>query len=273
VAAGLGELLTRWTALEPASARLIGRLLAILVLFGLLLLGYRLLIGGVRRVLRGRPPAETGRLRTVASIVTSLLRWTLGFVAIAVILRELGVDILPFVVSAGVLGLAVGFGAQSLIRDVITGFFLLFEGLIHVGDVVQIGAVTGTVESIGLRVTTVRMDDDALRIVPNGLIADFTNLSAGGLRVAVDVPLSRDVPAARALAVLEEIGEAWARESGAALDRPRAHGIMGWSGGDAMFRLTVRVAPERRLAAETELRRRIKEAFDRHHWAPIGASG
>jgi small conductance mechanosensitive channel len=263
------ELAAHWTTFEASTAHLLGRLLVVLVSAALLLLGYRLLLGGVDRLLRGWPIHETGRLRTLVSVVTSLLRWAVGFVTIVIILRELGVVVLPIIVSAGVLGLAVGFGAQSLIRDVITGFFILFEGLLHVGDVVQIGGTTGIVESIGLRVTTVRTDDGALRVVPNGQITEFANYSAGGARAVVDVPVSRDVPVDRALAALAEVGEA----SGAALDRPLVPGIMGFSGGDVILRLTVRVTPEQRLLVEAELRRRIKEAFDRHHWSPIGAAG
>ena len=273
MAGELADFLARWTTLEASTAYLLARLLAVLVTALLLVLGYRLLLGVLDRIVRARPLHETARLRTLASLINSLLRWTVGFVAVAVILRELGVDVLPILVSAGVLGLAIGFGAQSLIRDVITGFFLLFEGLLRVGDVVQIGAATGTVESIGVRVTTVRTDDGALRVVPNGQITEFANYGAGGVRATVDVPLSRDVPVTRALAVLLEVGEAWARESGAALDRPQVPGIIGFSGGDVIVRLAVRVAPEQRLVAETELRRRIKEAFDRHHWSPIGAAG
>lgn len=273
MAAELADFLARWTTLEASTAYLLARLLAVLVTALLLLLGYRLMLGVVDRIVRARPRPETARLRTLASLVNSLLRWAVGFVAVVVILRELGVDVLPILVSAGVLTLAIGFGAQSLIRDVITGFFLLFEGLLRVGDVVQIGPATGTVESIGVRVTTVRTDDGALRVVPNGQITEFANYRENGARALVDVPLARDVPVARALTVLAEVGEAWARESGAALDRPEVPGIMGFSGGDAILRLTVRVAPEQRLAAEAELRRRIKEAFDRHHWSPIGAAG
>ena len=273
MAAELAEFLTRWTVLDRSTAILAGRVIAVVVTVLLLLLGYRLLLGGLDRLVRAKPPIETARLRTLVSLVGSLARWAVGFVAAVVVLRGLGMEVLPILVSAGVLGLAIGFGAQSLIRDVITGFFLLFEGLIRVGDVVQIGAVTGIVESIGLRVTTVRMEDEALRIVPNGQITEFANLSTNGVRAAVDVPVAREVPFERAMAALEEAAQAWARESGLALDPPRAQGIMGWSGGDSILRLTVRVAPERRLAAEMELRRRIKEAFDRHHWSPIGAPG
>ena len=273
MAAELADLLARWTTLEPSTTFLLARLLAVLLTAALLLLGYRLLLGVIGRIVRTRPFHETARLRTLATLVTSLLRWAVGFVAVVVILRELGVDVLPIIVSAGVLGLAIGFGAQSLIRDVITGFFLLFEGLLHVGDGVQIGTTTGLVESMGLRVTTVRTEDGAVRVLPNGLITDFANYGAGGMRASVEVPIARDVPVDEALAVLGEIGEAWERESGAALDRSLVPGIMGFSGGEVILRLTVRVAPEQRLAVESELRRRIKSAFDRRHWPPLGAAG
>ena len=272
--AGLEALLHRWTVLEAETIHAIARLTAIIVTALVLLLAYRLVLRLIDRLLRARPGHEAARLRTLATLLTSLTRWVVGFVAVAIVLRELGVDVLPVLVSAGVLGLAIGFGAQSLIRDVLTGFFVLFEDLLHVGDVVQIGPLTGTVESIGLRITTIRMDDGALRVIPNGQLTEFTSLSAGGgVRAVVDVPLGRDVPVDRALAVLREVGEAWARESGAALETVQVPGIMGFSGGDVLLRLTVRVAPERRLPAEAELRRRIKAAFDREHWAPLGAAG
>ena len=271
--AGLEALLARWTTLEAETVHAIARLAVIALTGAALLLAYRLVLRVITRLLRDRPGHEAARLRTLASLVTSLVRWVVGFVAAAIVLRELGVDVLPVLVSAGVLGLAIGFGAQALIRDVITGFFLLFEGLLHVGDVVQVGSATGTVESIGLRITTLRMDDGALRVIPNGQLTEFTSYSAGGVRATVDVPVSREVPLERALAVLREVGEAWARESGAALDPPRVAGIMGFSGSDVIIRLSVRVAPERRLATEAELRLRIKAVFDREHWAPFGAAG
>jgi small conductance mechanosensitive channel len=273
VTAGLEDVLARWTTLEVATVHLIARLAAIAVAAVVLLLAYRLLVRLIARVLRDRPGHEMARLRTLATLLTSLTRWVVGFVAAVIVLRELGVDVFAILISAGVLGLAIGFGAQALIRDVITGFFLLFEDLIHVGDVVQVGSSTGTVESIGLRITTLRMDDGALRVIPNGQLTEFSSYSAGGVRVTIDVPVSRAVPVERALALLREVGETWARETGAALDPPQVPGIMGFSGGDVVLRLIVRVVPERRLATEAELRRRIKTAFDREHWAPFGAAG
>ena len=121
---------------------------------------------------------DTARSRTVGSLLTSVVRWTLAFVVLVLVLRELGIDVQAIVVSAGVLGIVVGLGAQALIRDLLTGVFLLFEGLVAVGDQVQVGGATGTVEAIGLRVTKLRLPDGALRIVPNGSLTEFTNFSA-----------------------------------------------------------------------------------------------
>jgi moderate conductance mechanosensitive channel len=195
-----------------------------------------------------------------------------GFVALVVIFRELGIDVQAIVVSAGVVGLAVGLGAQTLIRDVITGVFLLFEGLISVGDSIQVGGFTGTVEAIGLRVTQLRMADGALHIVPNGGLTEFTNFSSGWARVMIDVAVPREVNVDRALEVMRRVGEEWARETGAALDAPRAQGIMRFSGGDVVLRLIVTVDPGHRADADAELRRRIKEAFDRERWSALGVS-
>jgi moderate conductance mechanosensitive channel len=270
--ASLAALIGRLTALEDESAMVAARLLVVAVTVVLLVIAYRVVVGLIRRLPALRPGAEVVRVRTLSSLLVSVARWTLGFVIVVVALRELGVDVGAIVVSAGVLGIGIGLGAQSLIRDVITGVFLLFEDLIHVGDVIQIGAVTGTVESTGLRVATVRLDDGALRVIPNGQLTEFANYSLGGARAIVEVPVAREVPVEKALAVLDEVGAEWAGEA-RSVDRPEAQGIIGWSGGDSLFRLTASVAPERRHATEQDLRRRIKEAFDRHHWPPIGAAG
>lgn len=271
--AALAKLIERFTALESASAIVTARLLVIALTVLLLVVAYRVVVSLIRRLPLLRPGVEVVRVRTLSSLLVSVARWTLGFVVVVVALRELGVDVGAIVVSAGVVGIGIGLGAQSLIRDVITGVFLLFEDLIHVGDVVQIGAVTGTVESTGLRVATVRMDDGALRVIPNGQLTEFANYSLGGARAIVEVPVAREVPVAKALAVLDEIGADWAGAAHGSVDRPQAQGIIGWSGGDSLLRLTAPVAPERRQATEQDLRRRIKEAFDRHHWPPIGAAG
>ena len=209
----------------------------------LLLAGYHIVQRLIDRLVQrvAARQTDTGRSRTLGSLLTSLIRWALAFTVLVIILRELGVDVQAIVVSAGVLGIVIGFGAQALIRDLLTGIFLLFEALVAVGDEIQVGTATGTVESIGLRVTKLRLPDGAVRVVPNGALTEFTNFSAG-----------------------------WARATGAALDAPSVQGIMRFSGGDAVLRLTVRVDPSRRVDAENDLRRQIKATFDRERLSAVG---
>jgi small-conductance mechanosensitive channel len=269
----LAESLARWTALETAAAGLLARVLAVALTVLVLLAAYRLVLRVIDRVLRrGDPGAPQAlRRRTLASLLTNVARWVTGFIVVVVLLRELGIDVQALLVSAGVVGLAVGLGAQSLIRDVLTGFFLLFEGLIAVGDVIQVGPHTGTVESVGLRVTTLRLLDGSLRIVPNGALTEFATYASGWARAVVDVGVPRTVPVDRALAVMGQVGQDWAAATGAALDGPETQGIMRFSGADVVLRLMVKVPPARRLDAELELRRRLKEAFDREQWPAVGA--
>jgi small-conductance mechanosensitive channel len=248
--------------------------LSIGVTIAILIVGYNLVLRLIERLVAAvsqRHP-DAIRSRTLGSLLTNLLRWVVAFVVLVLVLRELGIDVQAIVVSAGVIGIVIGFGAQALIRDLLSGIFLLFEGLLALGDEVKVGDHTGTVESIGLRVTRLRMLDGAVRVVPNGLLTDFANYSAGWARAIVDVGVPRSVDVERALAVLREVGETWARETGTALDPPMAQGIMRFSGGgDAVLRLKVRVEASRRLDAEIELRRRIRHAFDREQWLVLGA--
>jgi small conductance mechanosensitive channel len=238
----------------------------------LLLAGYHVLQRLIDRLVQrvATHQRDAARSRTLGSLLTSVVRWMLAFVVLVLILRELGVDVQAIVVSAGVLGVVIGLGAQALIRDLLTGIFLLFESLVAVGDVVQVGATTGTVEAVGLRVTKLRLQDGSVRIVPNGSLSEFTNFSVGWGRAIVEVAVPRDADIDRALAVLREAGEAWARETGGALDAPTVQGIMRFSGGDAVLRLTVRVDAARRLDAENDLRRRIKATFDRERLSAVG---
>lgn len=277
----VSSMLQRWTSLEPATAEVVTRVVSVLVTVLILVILYRgtirIITRGVARVAREREAHGVAihrvqRVRTLGSVLVNVTRWVAGFIILLVVLKQVGIDLQALLVSAGLVGLAVGLGAQSLVRDVITGVFLLFEGLIAVGDVIEIGDKRGTVESVGLRVTQLRLPDGALRVIPNGSLTDFVNHSSEWARAVVDVGVSRDVNVDRALEFLSEVGAEWARDSGDALDTPEARGIVKFSGTDAVLRLSVKVHPARRVDAEMELRRRIKAAFDRERWALVGAS-
>lgn len=131
---------------------------------------------------------RTARLRTLASMVQTTIDYVITGVTLLLVLREIGIDIAPILATAGVAGLAVGFGAQRLVRDVISGFFLLAEDQFNVGELVTIGAITGVVETLGMRVTRLRDLDGRVAILANGDIVSVTNHSRrGGLRASVTV--------------------------------------------------------------------------------------
>jgi len=268
LADALAALVARLVHLEGPVVVLLARGFVVTATVVLAVVAYRLSGGVIDRLLRPLEgatdyPAKVQRARTLAPLMRNAALYTLSFVALVVILREVGVDMQALLVSAGVLGLAVGFGAQPLIKDVIAGFFILFEGLIGVGDVIEVGSHTGTVEAIGLRVTQVRMLNGALRVIPNGELTQFANYNRGWARAVVDVGVSYETDVRHALDVLEQTARQWARETGAALDTPQAQGIIRFSDSDLVLRVLVKVDASRRFDAEIELRRRIKEAFER----------
>jgi small-conductance mechanosensitive channel len=267
-AEAVGALLGRLLHVEGPLVALLARLLVILAALGMALFAYRAAAHLIDRLLAplegaGDYPAKVQRARTLGPLMKNVARYALTFVAVIVILREVGVDVQALLVSAGVLGLALGLGAQSLIKDVITGFFILFEGLIGVGDVIEVGGHTGSVEAIGLRVTKLRLLNGAQRIVPNGDLTQFVNYNKGWARAVVDVSLGYDTDVRRALATLEQVGQEWANDTHLALEPAQAQGVIRFGESDLGLRLMVKVDAARRLDVEAELRRRIKDSFER----------
>lgn len=249
------------------------RLLALaeaLISIVLILLGAavasRLLTAVVRRALapRGDRVLDETHARTLRPLAESLLRSVVYFVALVMVLRELGVDATAILASAGVVGLAVGFGAQHIIRDVISGFFILAEGLIQVGDVITVGEHTGLVEHISVRATRLRKYNGELWSIRNGEINVFGNLNRDFNRAIAEVGVAYEADLRRAMAVLQQVGEAWAaghREI--VLAPPEVQGIMQFGESQLMVRLVVMVKPLQMWTAERELRALVKEAFDR----------
>jgi moderate conductance mechanosensitive channel len=264
-------LLARLTALDPLIAVIVTRVVSLTLTVIALLVVYRIVVRVIIRVVSERA-ISTARVRTVGTLLVNITRWVLAFVVVLIVLTDLGVDVRALLVSAGIVGVAVGFGAQTLVRDLLSGLFVLFEELIAIGDVIEIAGQRGTVESIGLRVTQLRLPDGSLRVVPNGQLNDFVNLTTGWSRAIVDVTVGKDADVTRALRTLESAAGAWARETSGALESPVVHGIMKITGGEVVLRLMVKVEPARRFDAEIELRRRIKEAFDREQVPLVAAS-
>jgi small-conductance mechanosensitive channel len=221
----------------------------------------------VRRALAPRGERrflDDTRLRTVQPLFESALRYTVYFIAFVMVLRALGVDATAVLASAGVVGLAVGFGAQHLIRDVISGFFLLAEGLIRVGDVITVDAHTGMVERISIRATQLRKYNGELWTIPNGQITVFGNANRDYMRAIVEVPLSYRADLERAMAVMHRVAAEWVKESGVpVLAPPEVHSVLQFGDTRVTLRLAIKMPPGAQAAAEQELRRRLKVALER----------
>ena len=219
----------------------------------------------------GLHSAREQRAKTASKLVRSLGHAILTVVGILMVLQQLDFNISPLLASAGVVGLAVSFGSQSLVRDYVTGFFLQLEHQFALGDVIRIGSVEGTVENITLRLVYLRDGTGALHIIPNGTITQVTNLTRSWGRVAVGSEVGwRD--ADRALGAVQKAAEslgadpAWAD---ALLDPPRVTGLEKLGPGTVTLRTVARVDPYRRDDVARDLRRRIKEALDAAGVVPL----
>ena len=204
------------------------------------------------------------RARTAAELVRNAGQFVVAIVALLSIASALDLQIGPFLASAGVLGLAISFGSQSLVRDFVTGFFLQLEQQFVLGDSVKVGAFEGTVERVTLRLVYLRDATGALHIIPNGSIAQVTNLSRTWGRVAVDVDIAWE-DADRGGDVLQAAADALAADAAwddALLEKPRLTGIEKFAGGIVTYRIVARVVPGRRDDVARELRYRVKRALD-----------
>lgn len=211
---------------------------------------------------RPKSPAE-GRRRTIITVIRSLLLYTIGFGALVLVLRQLGVNYAAILAGAGVVGLAVGFGAQTLVRDIISGFFILFEGLIQVGDYIRVGDNEGTVEQIGLRTTQFRGFNGMLFTIPNGELTRFGNFNRGFSRALVDIEVPYDSQVRELIGLFHRTAQTWAGErSDIVLEPPEVLGVLGFGEAGVRIRLTVKVQPQRHWEAERELRLRLKNALD-----------
>ena len=204
------------------------------------------------------------RARTAAKLFRNLARAVLVVITVLLVFGQLGFNISPLLASAGVVGLAVSFGSQSLVRDYVTGFFLQLEHQFALGDVIRIGAVEGTVENITLRLVYLRDANGALHIIPNGQFAQVTNLTRAWGRVWVDVevPWKDTDRAKRAIDSAAAALGADAAWADALLDPPRVTGIEKLAGGAVTLRTIARVDPYRRDDVARDLRQRIKAALD-----------
>lgn len=239
------------------------KILAIVVLSRIIV---RIVQSAVNRVFHHRQgkklQLEQRRVDTMRVLVNNVVGYTIYFLAVLMVLQLVGIDLRPVLVSAGVLGLAVGFGAQSLVRDVITGFFIIFEDQFAVGDYVTINNnITGTVQEIGLRVTRIKSWTGEVHIFSNGTITQVTNFSLENTLAVVDVSVAYEEDLKQVETILHDVLERAQEEIPDIVKKPDNLGVQALNPSEVIIRVTAECNPNTHFAVGRRLRALIRTEF------------
>ncbi len=213
------------------------------------------------------------QLRTLAALANSAGTAVIIFVAVMQALDTFRINIEPLLASAGIAGLAIGIGAQALVKDIINGFLILMENQFDLGDVVRAGGVTGTVEAMTLRRTVLRDANGTLHTVPNGQIAVVSNLTRDWSQIALHVSVAYNEPSDKVISLLQQVAHDIRNDpdfSDALVADPEVPGIERVSGTEVDYLMLAKTRPADQYRVSRELRRRIKECFERNHVQPAG---
>lgn len=208
----------------------------------------------------------SARAETIGLVLRSIGVAAVWMIALFMILGQLDIDLGPLIAGAGIGGLALGFGAQSIVKDFLSGLFMLIEDQYGVGDIVDVGSATGTVEKVSLRSTTIRDVKGTVWHVPNGVISRVGNSSQLWSRALLDVEVAYDTDLDLAREVIQSVGDSlWADPEWGGdelMERPEVWGVQDLGASAVALRLVVKTEPSQQWAVERELRMRLKVALD-----------
>jgi small conductance mechanosensitive channel len=219
------------------------------------------------------PGVRVQQVRTVAGVLTGISVFVVFFVAVLEVLFLVGLNLGPMLASAGIAGLAIGFGAQTLVHDFINGFFILFENQYDIGDNVRIAGVKGIVERMSLRRTVLRDEDGTVHMVPNSAVQIVSNTTRDWSQIAFRVTVAYSEPSDKIVRLLKEVGEevrhdpAFAQDIVSDIDVP---GIDRIGNGEAEYLMLVKTRPTKQFAVSRELRRQIKQCFEQNNVQAAG---
>ncbi|XID91722.1 mechanosensitive ion channel family protein [Paenibacillaceae bacterium WGS1546] len=200
------------------------------------------------------------RVQTMSRLLKNTASYSINFITLLLILGEFNVQIMPLLAGAGVIGLAIGFGAQSLVKDVITGFFIIFEDQFAVGDVIQTGSYKGTVEMIGMRATRIRSWTGEIHIIPNGSINEVTNFSVNPQLAVVDVTVSNEQTVDEAMDKLQSVLNQIVDANLTAI--PEVLGVQTLTPSQATIRVTAMCKPNTTEEVARVINTEVRKAMD-----------
>ena len=255
--------ITSW--LTASGIKVLGILIALIILSQM----SRWIVKWLERFVPEKDSLQATEAKKRAQTLGNILRHTflivIFFIAILMILGELGIQLGPLLATAGIGALAIGFGAQGLVKDVISGFFIILENQYRIGDAIEVAGVSGLVESVSLRKTVLRDLEGRVHTVPNGEIKVVSNLSKEWSRAVVDIGISYRDDVDHIIDLLGQIGRELAGEEpyqSAILESPQILGVERFGESQLMIRMIVKTMPLKQWEVGRELRRRIKNRFD-----------
>lgn len=250
------------TSLPVLTTKLLMSALAIFLGVIVIRIG-RKMIASIIRMRSQKGVHTVQQVSTIKSLATSVFNYIMYFIIVTVVLSILGVNVTSILAVAGVGGIAISFGAQTLVKDIISGMFIWMEGSITVGDVVSINDLSGVVESIAIRTTVVRDYNGNIYVIPNGDIRTITNMSRDFKRAIVDIRCPYEVDQARIVKILEEEMEIAGGEIDGLTSIPEVMSILSFDADAVVVRIAVQCPVGEHWRIERDLRTRVKARFDR----------
>jgi len=236
------------------------KIVIILIIFYMVLKGGGRIIDKI--IQRNHDQPNRQQANTLATVLKSVWKYLLYFVLALVVLSILDINITPILASAGVFGLAISFGAQNLIKDIITGFFIIFDRYYSVGDYIKVGTSSGYVEEIGLRTTRLRDWGGEVYSIPNGQVTTVANYSRGNQHIYMDVPVAYEYSIDSILEVIEEACRELSSEFAQLMAGPTVLGLDKLEQNRIMVKLYFSSSLEDKFGLERDIRKRIKNALD-----------
>nr|WP_230203717.1 mechanosensitive ion channel family protein [Bacillus massiliigorillae] len=215
-------------------------------------------------ILRAKSPLRVSERReaTMLKLLKNVISYFVYFVALMTMLGTIGVEVKGLLAGAGILGLAVGFGAQSLVKDIITGFFIIFEDQFAVGDYVRVGQFEGTVEEIGLRTSKIKGIHGELNVIPNGSILEVTNFSIHNSIAIVDIGIAYEGDIEKAERVINHMLEGMPDRYEDLVKAPELLGVQSLGPSEVVLRITAETVPMRHFFMAREIRKELKNTLD-----------
>ncbi|MCF6409124.1 mechanosensitive ion channel family protein [Pseudalkalibacillus salsuginis] len=260
----MDELLAKidWAEILKDAGILALKLIFILIAFMIVkAIGNRIIQSTFEKI-QNRRDMSPGRVITLKSIMKSVFSYILIFILVVAVMGTFQLDVTGLLAGAGIIGLAIGFGAQGLVSDVVTGFFILLEKQLDVGDYVTTAGFDGIVEETGLRTTHIRGFDGTLHYVPNREISAISNHTRGNMRALVDISISYNDNIDTAIGVLQEACDRIAETNENIVEGPNVLGVQSLGASDVVLRVIAKTKNDMQWGVERELRKALKESLE-----------